>query len=128
MRLPMCIHLVNLLATLSTLVGTQSIASRPRDEVAGGSAAKTYTLKDWYQDEDFFLHVLFSLYLITHDLTLSREWSFFNGSDPSNGNVNYLSMRDAKSQGLAYVNQADNTFVTSVDSWSTVPPWRMRRS
>lgn len=56
----------------------------------------------------------------------SSEWSFFTGTDPTNGNVNYLSMQDATSQGLAYVDS--NTIVLAVDSWSTVPAGGNRNS
>ena len=130
MRLPMSTLLVSffLAVSLGTLVGTQNISSRSRGEVARGSAAKTYSLQDWYQNDDFFSHVFFGLYLVTCNLTLSRQWSFFTSNDPTNGNVNYLSMQDAISQGLAYVNWADNTFVMAVDSTTTVPPGGNRNS
>ncbi|KAF8553590.1 glycoside hydrolase family 16 protein [Imleria badia] len=95
MHLPTSAVLISLLfaVPLVTLVamGAQNIASRPRNEVDRGSAAKTYALQDWYQDEDFFSH-------------------------------------DATSQGFAYVNLADNTFVMAVDSTSTVPSGGKRNS
>ena len=68
------------------------------------------------------------LYLVTRDLTLAREWSFFTSSDPTHGNVNYLSEQDAVFQRLAYVNITDNTLVLAVDSTSTVPPGGNRDS
>ena len=57
----------------------------------------------------------------------SSQWTFFTGSDPTNGNVNYLSMEDAKNQGLAYVN-GNNAVVLAVDSRSSVPPGGNRNS
>ena len=130
MRLPMHALLLDLLVTipLGPLVGAHSIASGSRDKAARWSAAKTYTLQDWYQNNDFFSHVSFGLFLVTWDLTHSRNWSFFTGDDPTNGNVNYLSMQDATSQGLAYVNWTDNTFVMAVDATSSILPGGKRNS
>lgn len=71
---------------------------------------------------------LFCTYHVTRDLTLSREWSFFTGADPTNGNVNYLSMENATAQGLAYVDDCDNTTVLAVDSTSNVPAGGQRNS
>ena len=53
--------------------------------------------------------------------------SSFPDTDPTNGNVNYLSQEDAFAQGLAYV-QDDNTVVLTVDSTSTVPVGGKRNS
>ncbi|KAI6130146.1 glycoside hydrolase family 16 protein [Pisolithus croceorrhizus] len=61
------------------------------------STNKTYTIQDFYQAEDFF-----------------NEWTFFTGADPTGGN-------DAVSQGLAYVDDCDNSTVLAVDSTSSVP-------
>ena len=66
-------------------------------------------------------------YHITRVLTLSRDWSFFTGADPTNGNVNYLDMQDAMNAGLAYVD-SDNSFVLAVDSTSYVAPGGNRNS
>lgn len=70
------------------------------------------------------------MYHATRDLTLilSREWSFFTGADPTNGNVNYLSMLDATAQGLAYVDDCGNSTVLAVDSTSTVAVGGYRNS
>ncbi|KAF8448917.1 glycoside hydrolase family 16 protein [Boletus edulis BED1] len=72
---------------------------------------QTYAIQDWYDGSNFF-----------------SEWSFYTGADPTNGNVNYLSMSDAQSQGLAYVNSGDNTLVLAVDSTSSVPAGGYRNS
>ena len=130
MRLPTRALLLDLLITvpLSPLVGAHSIAPGSRNEVSRGSVAKTYSLQDWYQNDDFFSHVSFGLYPVTRDLTLSRNWTFFTGNDPTNGNVNYLSMQDATSQGLAYVNWTDNTFVMAIDATSSILPGGKRNS
>jgi len=71
---------------------------------------------------------LFCMRPATRDLTLSRQWSFFTGADPTNGNVNYQSMQDATSKGLAYVDDCDNSTVLAVDSTSTVPAGGNRNS
>ncbi|KAI6096989.1 glycoside hydrolase family 16 protein [Pisolithus croceorrhizus] len=68
------------------------------------STNKTYTIQDFYQAEDFF-----------------NEWTFFTGADPTGGNVAYQAMQDAVSQGLAYVDDCDNSTVLAVDSTSSVP-------
>jgi len=97
---------VCLLATIpfSTLVGAHRTQSRSRHRnVAARQSTKTYVLEDFYQAEDFF-----------------TNWSFFTGADPTNGNVDYLSMQDATAQGLAYVDDCDNSTVLAVDSTSTV--------
>ncbi|KAJ3856807.1 glycoside hydrolase family 16 protein [Lentinula lateritia] len=44
-----------------------------------------------------------------------QGWSFFTGSDPTHGVVDYLDKNDATSAGLAYVNSAGNA-VMSVDT------------
>ena len=71
---------------------------------------------------------LFHLYFVTPDLTLSRQWSFFTDNDPTNGNVNYLGKKHAKSQRLAHVDWTDSTFVMGVDSWSAIAPGGKRNS
>ncbi|KAF8553594.1 glycoside hydrolase family 16 protein [Imleria badia] len=106
--------LLSLLATLplGTLVGAHRTSSRSRHRnVARQNANKTYVLEDLYQAEDFF-----------------TKWSFFTGTDPTNGNVNYLSMQDATSQNLAYVDDCDNATVLAVDSTSNVPVGGNRNS
>ncbi|KAJ7130649.1 glycoside hydrolase family 16 protein [Mycena epipterygia] len=69
----------------------------------------TYTLKDHFTGNDFL------------------NWDFFSASDPTHGNVNYLSKADATAKGLAYV-QADGTTVLAVDSKSTLKPGANRDS
>ncbi|KAH9965273.1 glycoside hydrolase family 16 protein [Russula dissimulans] len=56
-------------------------------------------------------------YLLIHysPNTFLRHWTYFTASDPTNGQVNYLSKADAVSRGLAYV-QPDGTVVLAVDS------------
>ncbi|KAG9309025.1 glycoside hydrolase family 16 protein [Chiua virens] len=72
---------------------------------------KRYTLQKKYQANDFF-----------------TDWTFFTGNDPTGGNVNYVSMDDAQSQGLAYVDSSDNTLVLAVDSTSDVSAGGNRNS
>lgn len=71
---------------------------------------------------------LFRMCQATCDLTLSRQWTFFTGADPTSGNVDYLSVNDATSQGLAYVDDCDNSTVLAVDSTSTVSAGGNRKS
>ncbi|KAJ7224154.1 glycoside hydrolase family 16 protein [Mycena pura] len=66
------------------------------------SARTTYTLKDHYNGTDFF-----------------RKWNFFSGSDPTHGNVNFLTKDEATAKGLAYA-QDDGTFVLAVDDKTTL--------
>jgi hypothetical protein len=54
-------------------------------------------------------------------------WAFFIGSDPTDGQVKYLSRADAQEKGLAYV-QGDNRAVLRVDSWTNLPPGARRDS
>ncbi|KAF8141503.1 glycoside hydrolase family 16 protein [Boletus edulis] len=106
---------LNLLATIpfgTQLAGAHRTTSRSRHRsVARNYVNKTYELQDFYQAEDFF-----------------EEWSFFTSADPTGGNVNYLSMQDATSQGIAYVDDCDNSTVLAVDSTSTVPVGGNRNS
>lgn len=44
-----------------------------------------------------------------------RDWDFFSASDPTHGNVNFLTKSEATSKGLAYV-QADGTTILATDS------------
>ncbi|KAJ7759190.1 glycoside hydrolase family 16 protein [Mycena metata] len=50
----------------------------------------TYTLKDHYTGKDFL------------------DWDFFSASDPTHGNVNFLTKSEATSKGLAYLKAGDN--------------------
>lgn len=54
-------------------------------------------------------------------------WSFFTGEDPTSGNVDYVSQKDAASAGLAYV-QSDGTTVIQVDNKSVVSENGKRKS
>ena len=49
-----------------------------------------------------------------------RLWTFFDGNDPTGGQVNYLSRADAEAEGLAYV-QTDGKTVLRVDSLKDLP-------
>jgi len=102
------------LIPLGTLAGAHRHVSRSRHHDVARRANygnKTYKIQDFYQAEDFF-----------------TEWTFFNSPDPTDGNVNYLDMQSATSQGLAYVDDCDNSTVLAVDSKSTVPAGGNRNS
>jgi hypothetical protein len=60
------------------------------------------------------------LYVLFGSERLLRLWAFFTGSDPTNGQVKYLSRAEAQKKGLAYV-QGDNRAVLRVDSWTNLP-------
>jgi hypothetical protein len=49
-----------------------------------------------------------------------RLWAFFTDSDPTGGQVKYLSRAEAQEKGLAYVLR-DNRAVLRVDSWTNLP-------
>jgi hypothetical protein len=89
------------LATLpltTTLVGARLPSG---NRTVGRQSA--YTIQDYYQGESFL-----------------NDWTFFTGSDPTGGNVNYQDQSDAESEGLAYVDYSDDTTVLAIDSTSTV--------
>ncbi|TFK39842.1 glycoside hydrolase family 16 protein [Crucibulum laeve] len=71
---------------------------------------KTYKLDDYYRGDSFL-----------------NDWDFFSGSDPTHGNVNFLSKEDAASKKLAFV-QADGTTVLAVDDTTTLPSGGSRNS
>ncbi|KAI0285145.1 glycoside hydrolase family 16 protein [Russula aff. rugulosa BPL654] len=71
-----------------------------------------YSSVDRYQGRDFLNESL---------------WSYFTGSDPTGGQVNFLSRANAQKKGLAYV-QGDNRAVLRVDSWTNLPHGRPRDS
>jgi len=54
-------------------------------------------------------------------------WTFFTGKDPTSGNVDYVTLQDAQSAGIAYV-QEDGTTVLKIDNKSTVPEGGKRKS
>ncbi|KAH7926045.1 glycoside hydrolase family 16 protein [Leucogyrophana mollusca] len=88
----------------TTLVGAhQGSRSRHRQVARATNSTKTYTIKDFYQGEDFF-----------------NQWDFFTSADPTGGNVNYQSLQNAQSKGLAYVDDCDNSTILAVDANSTV--------
>ncbi|KAJ7504283.1 glycoside hydrolase family 16 protein, partial [Mycena galericulata] len=72
-------------------------------------ARTTYTLKDHYTGNDFL------------------DWDFFSASDPTHGNVNYLTKAEATAKGLAYV-QRDGTTVLAVDDTSKLGSGANRNS
>lgn len=72
--------------------------------------ATKYTLQEKYQGQSFF-----------------DNFNFFTGSDPTHGNVNYLSHADATNAGLAYI-QSDNTSVVTVDNYSKLSSGANRNS
>jgi hypothetical protein len=55
-------------------------------------------------------------------------WNFFTGTDPTHGNVNFVSQEDAQSQGLAFFQPSDNATVIGVDDTSAVPNGGNRNS
>lgn len=70
---------------------------------------------------------LICLYVLLGSEHFLRLWTFFTGSDPTGGQVNYLSGADAQGNSLAYV-QGDNTTVLRVDSWTDLPLGAPRNS
>jgi len=77
-----------------------------------GKQLFSYTSVDHYQGSDFLNDSL---------------WAFFTGSDPTSGQVKYLSRGEAQEKGLAYV-QGDNRAVLRVDSWTNLPLGAPRNS
>jgi hypothetical protein len=67
------------------------------------------------------------LYVLFGSEHFLRLWSYFTGSDPTGGQVNFLSRANAQKKGLAYV-QGDNRAVLRVDSWTNLPHGRPRDS
>ena len=55
-------------------------------------------------------------------------WNFFTDTDPTHGNVNFVSQEDAQSQGLAFFQPSDNATVIGVDDTSAVPNGGNRNS
>jgi len=104
MRLPTCVRFASLFIAIpcGTLVSAHVHQGR-------ADSSKTYSLEDWYQGSNFF-----------------SQWSFFEGGDPTNGNVNYVSQQQAQDEGLAYVD--GNAIVLAVDSTSSVPAGGNRNS
>ncbi|KAG2075644.1 hypothetical protein BDR04DRAFT_1091206 [Suillus decipiens] len=93
---------------LTTLVGAHS-HSLHRPVSGRRSAAKTYSVQDFYQGQGFF-----------------DNWFFNTGSDPTGGNVIYQNKTAAQAKGLAYV--SGSTTVLAVDSTSSVPAGGYRDS
>lgn len=113
---------------LGTLVGAHRSFSRSRHRsISRRSTSQTYAIQDLYQGEDFFKYVSV-VHVPRRAVTLSSEWTFFTEADPTGGNVNYVGMQDAMDQGLAYVDDCDNSTVLAVDSTSSVPAGGNRNS
>ncbi|QRV76666.1 WSC domain protein [Ceratobasidium sp. AG-Ba] len=74
---------------------------------AGG---KTYTLKEQFSGKNFF-----------------NNWWFYNYTDPTNGQVDYLTKEEATAANLAYV-QDDGIAVMKVDNTSKLGPGEPRKS
>ncbi|KEP51966.1 glycoside hydrolase family 16 protein [Rhizoctonia solani 123E] len=74
------------------------------------SDSKTYSIKDRFAGNNFF-----------------NDWWFFNYSDPTNGQVDYLNKEDATSAGLAYV-QPDGVAVVKVDNTTKLEKGQPRKS
>ncbi|KAF7334141.1 GH16 domain-containing protein [Mycena venus] len=73
------------------------------------TATQTYALKDYFTGDD----------LLT--------WDFFSASDPTHGDVNYLTKADAIAKGLAYI-QKDGTTILAVDGKSHLKAGESRDS
>ena len=56
-----------------------------------------------------------------------RLWAYFTDTDPTGGQVNYLSRAEAQKKRLAYV-QSDGKAVLRVDSWTNLPHGALRDS
>jgi|SRR6267154_5191532 len=67
------------------------------------------------------------LYVLFGSEHFLRLWAFFTGSDPTGGQVKYLSRAEAEEKGLAYV-QCDDKAVLRVDSWTNLPHGARRNS
>jgi hypothetical protein len=67
------------------------------------------------------------LYVLFGSELFLRLWAFFTGSDPTGGQVEYLSGAEAQEKGLTYV-QGDNRTVLRVDSWTNLPLGAPRNS
>ncbi|KAJ3751028.1 glycoside hydrolase family 16 protein [Lentinula detonsa] len=81
---------------------SQGTSTSTKSAAAGSSTASAvstpWKLVEAHNGSDFF-----------------QGWSFFTGSDPTHGVVDYLDENDASSAGLAYVNSAGNA-VMAVDT------------
>ncbi|KAH8833270.1 glycoside hydrolase family 16 protein [Flagelloscypha sp. PMI_526] len=73
-------------------------------------ANESFALEVLYEKEDFL-----------------NQWDFFDGDDPTHGNVNYLSKEDAIAKKLAFV-QDDGTTVLAVDNTTTLKSGDSRNS
>ncbi|KAJ7043721.1 glycoside hydrolase family 16 protein [Mycena alexandri] len=86
-----------LLALLPLVARAAPYSTVRRHQNVSLETRTTYTLKDHYTGKDFL------------------DWDFFSASDPTHGNVNFLTKSEATSKGLAYV-QADGTTILATDS------------
>jgi hypothetical protein len=74
------------------------------------ATAATYKLVDKFAGESFF-----------------DGWNFWDQSDPTHGQVNYLSRSDATAKNLTYV-QSDGTAVLAVDDYTWLNDGEKRNS
>ncbi|KAF8757738.1 WD domain, G-beta repeat [Rhizoctonia solani] len=91
-------------------VSRSSLHHRTPGGLARRAGAKTYKIADNYFGDNFF-----------------DGWDFFSESDPTNGNVNYLTKSDAFSKKLAYV-QDNGTVIMKVDDTTWVSSGGNRNS
>ncbi|KAF5379325.1 hypothetical protein D9757_007612 [Collybiopsis confluens] len=84
----------------------------PHRRAAIKHRSTNYKIEDSYQGQDFLD---------------SSKWTYYSDSDPTHGLVNYLSAADAKSKGLAYV-QDDGTTILAVDNYTTLSSGQPRNS
>ncbi|KAG6865090.1 hypothetical protein C0991_005192 [Blastosporella zonata] len=102
------ILIVNL-APGTSAAGAPAITRRSRHIVRQGGG-KTYTQVDKYQGDNF----------------LDGSWDFFDQDDPTHGLVNYQNADNAKSKGLAVVE--DGQLILSVDATTQLRPGDKRDS
>ncbi|KAF8609286.1 WSC-domain-containing protein [Ceratobasidium sp. AG-I] len=96
---------------LYALSGSSSATPTSTSAYSTPSATgKSYAVKDRFAGKSFF-----------------NDWWFFNFTDPTNGQVDYLSQSDATDAGLAYV-QSDGVAVMKVDNTSKLGSGEKRKS
>ncbi|KAG8791405.1 hypothetical protein FRC12_009284 [Ceratobasidium sp. 428] len=99
---------MNLYAKSSKSSATTTASySSPTPDSTG---SKTYTLKEKFSGKNFF-----------------DQWWFYNYTDPTNGQVDYLSKEEATAAKLAYV-QDDGVAVMRVDNTSNLASGEKRKS
>jgi len=85
-------------ATTTTATSTVHASPSPSPSPSSRPSRSNFTLTDMYKGQTFL-----------------DGWSFFTGSDPTNGLVNYVDQNTATSARLAYI-QPDGTTVLAVDN------------